>query len=313
MNPVDTGSRIYTRTRITVLCAMFISLLVGCAPTIVNLEEPSGFPRRAAPLELVAKIESFEVVPAEGNGFEHERFVERGLADELREANLFSTVVYPAGEWTEADVTLRGRVSHRWPSVAGDVFVTHFPGGLIFMPSWHGLQYPFEAKATVDLIDGRSGSVVETYEASTSHQFVHKSANPAHFLGAAVIVPAVVRGAVLGHARGKRRTLTYEVAYPELWRKIVQQIAADDLRVDRRLEGPADRGPSRSTGCEGDLAGPPRIGEEWERYRSCSESRFRLTGQIQLPEGVASIYQEDASDGIEVYVVDGNVLRWSQP
>lgn len=225
------------------------------------------------------------------------------VASLLRNDRVFETVEEPYLDGGDADFVLETRVKERWGSTGFLNFITWFPGPIIFMPNWRGNRFLVEITAQMDLIDTATGERT-AYEASTHHEMVHRSANPiGHLLGAAIIVPGVVRGIRSISPKGPYRQVIYAEAYPKLWKRLVAMLVADlEPRYTAREE-------EMKTRCGARFESPPQVGGSWPDFQTCQLRRFEEVGRRQTEEGSATIYLRD--DGkTRVLVILDEIVGW---
>lgn len=89
-------------------------------------------------------------------------------------------------------------------------FFTWWRGAIVFTHNWRSSRYIYDVLADIEVIDAES-----------SHELVHKSGNPFPFLAASAIVPGVIKGNLSSSPRLKYRQQMYDVAYPNLWKKLL--------------------------------------------------------------------------------------------
>ena len=273
----------------------------GCALTVKSLgTEMIRIDRPSAPFPVSLRVDRLN---DEGLGSNHLIPDQSGLAQALRATRFFSEVTSANSESAETDWVLRGSIETEWSSQGADNFFTYFPGGLVFAPSWHGTRWKYRTTATMELVERQSGRVLGNYAISTQHELIHRSGNPMHFFGAAIVIPGVVRGSVKASSRDNYEQHLYDVAHPELWERIATQIAAD-MEPSFRAELAELR---RSCGDHYDA--PPKVGDSFEEFRRCQPNHFRHKGERQIHAGTATIY-EDTTERWTIYVVDDQIEQW---
>lgn len=240
---------------------------------------------------------------AEGDSSHRVANLEEGLARALRDTRLFSAVFSPSAEAFDVDFVLRGDIQTKWGSQGFENFLTYFPGGLVFAPSWRGTRWKFKATADLQLIDNRSGAVIGTYSVESAHELVHRTGNPWHFLGAAAVIPGTIVGSGKSWVRANYRKKVHEAAYPELWRRVAARIAED------RGASLAAELAERRESCGERYDTEPSVGESWDEYRNCQPGYFRKQGERQTSAGTALVF-EDTAGRWKIYVVDGQITQW---
>lgn len=200
-------------------------MIASCGATIKKLSgeaHPSEI--RAATLPITVGIEMFRDSRGEQSAANSEHWGE-GLASVLADQQVFKRIVYPyQGE--PVDLILKASVDSKW-SGGGANFATYFPGGLVFAPSWRGTQFRYNVDATVDVFAPDQSKLIGQFNASNSYKITHKSANPMHFLGAALVFPAVLTGSLRTWPRSRYRKMVYEQSYQDLWRGMAETMLRD--------------------------------------------------------------------------------------
>jgi len=281
----------------------------SCAPVVSSLDPVAGrsdWP--ALPFSASVTVERFEVLD-DGNVRGDEipaRFRDPALTQILREHRVFARTEAAADRSFQTDLVLRGELSARWDPLGANNFFTWWPGGLVLAPNWYGTRMQFFAEARAELVDARTGDLVGTYEASSAHEVVHRSATPGPFFGAAIIVPNVIRGARLTYPREVYKEAVYPIAYPGLWREIAGRIVND--LADRY----ASEAKARGERCGDRLGLPPRIGQPWTEFVSCQSDYYEHFAEAVRNEGPASVFV-NAESGFRIYVVDGEIVSWEKP
>ncbi len=225
--------------RLGLALALCVSLGAGCRAQVVNLK-PQNVPARFRPLaaySLKAAVTAADVHGAGSSGA-----TEEGLVDFLVNEQIFTDVVYPYREGEdEVDVLLKVSVKGDFRSGGAANFFTWFPGGLLLIPNFRGTRWTYDAHAEVDALDARSQQPIGHYVADTSHESIHRSASPGPFFSAALIVPAVIKGARVASPRQPYTSMIYAKAYPDLWKQIGAQIIAQEpqyLAIAERTRKP---------------------------------------------------------------------------
>ena len=280
-------------------------ILSGCTTfQIVDLKPqtlPSGYVKH--PTKAVVGVETMEIV---GGEYRDADAWQQGLDDVLRGEGVFKTIFHPLvnKDKDKINLLIRGKVSGDFRYDGAKNFFTWWPGGLVFAPNWRGTRYMYDAYADVEVIDIYTGKVLGTYHAESSHELFHKSNNPGPFIAALVIVPGVVKGAMSVSPRTKYRQLMYEVAYPNLWKKIAMQIDEDQSKIYSQRIAPL------KAKCGQHLNEAPEVGMVWSKFIACQTRRYRLSGQETVKSGFVSVYTSyDRSLRIHV-AKDGRITRW---
>jgi hypothetical protein len=280
----------------------------SCAPVVSNLDPVAGMPDwPALPFAASVTVEPFEVPDAAGEDQRTPaRYRDRELTQILREHRVFARTEALADRAFQTDLVLRGEIRARWDPLGAGNFFTWWPGGLVFAPHWRGTRMQFFAEARTELVDTRTGEIVGTYEASTAHEVVHRSASPGPFFGAALIFPNVIRGSLLTYPRERYMRVVYPIAYEALW----QQMAA--RMVEDLGEVYAAGAKAREERCGDRLGLPPRIGQPWDEFVNCQSDYYEHFGEAEVDERAASVFV-NADSGLRIYVIDGDITRWEKP
>ena len=212
-----------------IACWLCISLIVlagpiaiGCSATVHNLEPetvPANF-RPADPYEL-----SVGVAPLNPN--RETAGWEAGLAEFLRDQQIFAEVVHPYTGRERVDLVLRARIQPRWRPGGVANFFTYFPGGLLLVPQIRGVRWTYDTEAIIEVEDAHTKEKIARYQAETSHRLVHRSTSPGPFFGALIVVPAIISGAKATRPRTNYSGMMYEAAHADLWRQVGGKIVAD--------------------------------------------------------------------------------------
>ena len=233
-----------------------------------------------------------------------ELFSEQGLAQVLRDHRVFARTYSETAPGASTDSSCAARSSR--VGIREESRISS-PGGQaasLLAPNWHGTRMEYFTDASIDLIDVRTGERRATYQASTAHEVIHRSATPGPFFGAAIIVPNVVRGARFASERAVPRGRLSGRLLPAL---------GGDRGADRRgsLRGIRFRGegPERER-CGSRLDQSPRIGQRWSEFvSSCQSNYYELDAEVHLAEGSASVFVQTES-GSRISVVDDVIVRW---
>jgi hypothetical protein len=176
---------------------------LGCAPKVVSLgpsEPRTAWPARPFPASVL-------VEPFSGSQIADAARQRTGdLAGLLKKRRVFARVKDGRSEQGQADRILRGEVQSRWDPHGVSNFFTWWPGGLVFAPNWRGTRMQYFTDATAELIDTETGERIGYYTASTTHTMIHRSTSPGPFFGAIIIIPSVVRGALLTYPGSSTRS-----------------------------------------------------------------------------------------------------------
>lgn len=290
---------------IFIICC--IVLLTGCTTFhITNIDSKAVVEdlRADSTIEEVVSVDKMRIGP--NNEYGDADSWQQGLSESLKSAGGFKYVASPHFDDADVDIVVRGEVSGEFQNRGFLNFITWWPGPFLFMHNWRGSRFLFDAQADVELFDNRLNTVVGKYHAKTSHELVHRSNNPGPMFAALIVVPGVIKGIMTSWPREKYRRQMYEVAYPDLWKQISQDIAKDQAnRHAKRVELLRPK-------CENRVDQPPVIGMKWEEFISCQTRHFTLLGQQQTDAGLAYIY-ENLGKSIRIQVIDGIIARWLTP
>ena len=226
--------------RVALSLALCASLVSACKAKVVNLKPESVPPRfrpiGAYPLRVAVTGSNLRGAGSSGG-------TEEGLADFLANEQIFTDIVYPYHDGQdEVDVILQARVDGDFRGGGAANFFTWFPGGLLLIPNFRGTRWTYEAHATVDALDAHTKQPIGHYVAETLHESIHRSASPGPFFSAALIIPAVIKGARVASPRRPYTNMLYAEAYPDLWKQIGAQIIAQEpqyLAISERVRKPS--------------------------------------------------------------------------
>ena len=286
------------------LCLSFILLfMTGCTTfQIIDLKPQalnSGYPEYST--NEIAGIESIHVIDSE---YRDAWEWEQGLADALRDEGVFKSVSHSNIDKENVDILIRGEVGGEFRYHGAKNFFTWWPGPFILAHNWRGTRYIYDAHAEIKTIDASTGQLLGEYHAESSHELIHKSNNPGPIAAALVIIPGVIKGGISVSPRKKYRQQMYEVAYPNLWKKIAIKIDEDQSKKHSQriasLEGKCGRA----------LDEAPEVGMIWSEFTSCQTRKYRLLGQELIESGVVSVYiRNDRYFRVHVSK-DGRIVRW---
>jgi hypothetical protein len=227
------------RPTAAVAAALAFAFALGCGAAVTDLK-PAGPPVRyegAEPLDMRVRVDGAP-----------------GLADHLMREMVFAEVAGPLDD-EPVDMVIKAHTEGAFQDGGAANFFTYFPGAFALVPSFRGIRWRYDASATVDAIDPRTDQAIGHYEASTSHELVHRASVPGSFFSAVIIVPAVVRGAQHSHVRPKYEQMIYQKAYRDLWSRIGSEMMRDQRKFakiaarkkpQRRFAGPAPPPPRRT-------------------------------------------------------------------
>jgi hypothetical protein len=210
--------------------ALGAALLGGCQAHVEDLR-PQPISTATRPTE--AWKLTVGVTGARSAGPPSSAGLVEGFADFLSNEQIFADVVEPwsPGDGTEdVDLVVHVRAMGEFQPGGMKNFFTWFPGGLALVPNFRGTRWYYDTRAEVEVVDPRSGESLGTYRGETSHVSIHQSSSPGPFLSAAVIVPAVIKGARVSNPKRPYTTMIYAKAYPALWRQITAQMVAQESR-----------------------------------------------------------------------------------
>lgn len=258
---------------------LFIS---GCTTfKIVDLKPEALISSTGHPTTTIAGVETIQVTNGEYR--DAERW-QQGLAEALRDEGAFKSVAHSYIDKENIDILIRGEVEGKFRHQGAKNFFTWWPGPLIFAHNWRGTRYIYDAHANIEVIDASTGKLLGEYQAESSHELIHKSANPGPMIAALTIIPGVIKGAMSVSPRKKYRTLMYKVAYPNLWKKMAIKIDEDQSKRNFQrvvlLKGQ----------CGLRLDATPEVGMVWSEFISCQTRNYRLSGQKSMESGVVSVY-----------------------
>jgi hypothetical protein len=300
VGPLDTPRAL---ARVAVLGFALCGLL-ACEATITRVggdETPAPSVPVALPFHDTVSV----TTRPHNRGYSDARTFQTGLGDALRKAGVFQRVRKGrAGEPTTLE--LRGDVRGHFESDGAANFFTWFFGPLVFAHNWRGTKHVYVAEAELELVETASGKVVGHYQAEVSYEFQHRSNNPGPILGALLIVPGLVKGAMSVDPREKHRAMIYQEAYPGLWQEVVAQIVADRAPYYHRLAR------QRRTRCGARYDAPPSPGKPWAEFRECQSRAFNWLRDENTAMGVEHVYQStDAT--LRVNVLEDLVTSWHRP
>lgn len=184
------------------------------------------------------------------------------------------------------------------------IFLPGWPGPFIFAPNWRGTRYIYDAHADIKLTDASSGEFLGEYHAESSHELIHKSNNPGPIFAAITIIPGLIKGGMSVSPRTKYRQQMYEVAYPNLWKKIAIQIDEDQSAKYFQKKAALE------SDCGIHLNQVPEVGMFWPDFIYCQTYKYNLLGQEPMESGVVSVYTRD-DRYYRIHVSkDRYIIRW---
>lgn len=290
----------------------FVPLLVASALGCSNLgvervgTSPSPPQIRSSPdLPLPAVLRVKRVVPsARDAGLDPEKHLDGLLVPALND--VFALVIHQGTSRVPPDLIAQTRVIGSWDTNGGANFAAYFPGGLIFAPGWYGTRMTYSTRAEVDLVDARTKEVVSQYTAESQHMMTFTNWHPGHFVGAAIVVGGVVRGSLATFPRALYKSKVYEVAYPALWRSLVEQIIEDRLPLHAAALA------ERRSSCGTEFDAEPAIGQSWSAFSACQSRYYFKTKEANTDQGIATIY-EDRTGTPSFFVIDDRIAYWNTP
>ncbi|MGH0034916.1 MAG: caspase family protein [Myxococcota bacterium] len=197
------------RSPLAVLLA--VALPLGCSLKVTSLE-PRG-PRTAyqgaEPLDMRVRVEGAP-----------------GLVDFLRQEMIFAEVAGPLDD-EPVDLVIKARTDGAFAEGGAANFFTYFPGAFVLVPSFRGIRWRYDASAEAEAFDAVTNERVGRYQASSSHELVHRATVFGSFFSAIVIVPAIVRGASNTKVRPKYEQLIYQKTYRDLWQRMGSEMMRD--------------------------------------------------------------------------------------
>lgn len=227
------------------------------------------------------------------------------LPEVLLSEHVFDAVVPVDRSKGSEHFLLRGEVGGAFRPRGTANFFTWFPGPFVLAHGWRGTRFTYDARADLELVDRRTLEVVGRYHAETTHEMVHRSYNPGPIIGAALILPGVIKGLMTTKPSANYRKRVYEEAYGDLWEQSARQIAAD--RADYYHQQTEER----RARCGG-LDQPPVVSVEWSAFTYCQTRRF--TESRRHPVGnndePATVYLS-TDRALEIVVSDGRIAGWS--
>jgi len=287
---------------------LYISSIVffinGCnSLQVVDLKpEPQITNNINKPTNLVASIETKHVGDKQ---YSDSWQWEQGLANVLRDKDMFKTIIQPDQGKEKADIIIKGEVGGVFHYSGTKNFFTWWPGAIFFAHSWRGTRYSYDTHANYKVTDAYTGELLGEYHAETSHELVHSSGNPGHMLGALIVIPGVIKGATSISPRQRYRQRIYKVVYPSLWEKISAQIIRDlSKRHSKKLA-------SIQMQCAEHLDETPKIGMVWDEFTQCQTRKYRMLGEESqgLEDSVAIYVSYDRHYRIHV-AKNGRIVRW---
>lgn len=285
-----------------VCCIVYILLMTGCTTfQIVDLNESVANQVGG----LKANSDRVGVQPLEvSNDYGDAVTFQQDLANALRREGVFNNISHPVNANDNVELLIRGKVSGKFRKNGAKNFFTWWPGPLIFAHNWRGTRFVYDAFADIELINAGTGEVLGNYHAESAHELIHKSAGPGPFIGALVIIPGVIKGAVSVSPRGKYRKKLYEATYTGLWHKVAVMIAQDqEVRDANNIAEMQDK-------CGKEFDAQPQIGGVWANFLACQSRQFRMLGQQPTETGIATVYVSDDQQ-LQVHVTaDGKIVGW---
>jgi len=229
---------------------------------------------------------------------------QQDLANVLRSEGAFNNISHPVNTNDNVELLIRGKVSGKFRKKSAKNFFTWWPGPLIFAHNWRGTRFVYDAFADIELINAGTGEVLGNYHAESAHELIHKSAGPGPFLGALVIIPGVIKGAVSVSPRGRYRKRMYEAVYADLWHKVAVMITqGQEVRNTNAVAEMKQK-------CGNKFDAKPQIAGVWATFLTCQSRQFRMLGQEPSKKGIATVYVSDDQQ-LQVHVTaDGKIVGW---
>jgi hypothetical protein len=229
---------------------------------------------------------------------------EQGLTEALQNEGVFNTVYHSNIDKEKIDILISGEVGGSFQHNGAKNFFTWWPGAIILAHGWRGTRYTYDAYADVKLIDVHTGEILGEYHADSSHILIHRSYGPGPVLGALVFVPGIIKGSVSASPRAQYRQQIYEVAYPNLWKKIAVRIAEDQSKKYSQKMS------SLKVQCGEHLDEAPKIGMVWSEFVTCQTQTYRLLGKEAMDSGVVTVYVSNDRHYRLHVATDGRIVRW---
>lgn len=93
---------------------------------------------------------------------------------------------------------------------------------------------------------------------------------------------------------------------------VLAAVVDTELRLNAEAASVVPSGVVVGGPCGGRSGAAPSIGDDWESYRGCQDSKYRLTGRQGSEDGtVVSIFTGDGESAFVIHVRDGIVVKWS--
>jgi hypothetical protein len=273
---------------------------------VVNLTPTDPLPSQKfkTPFEESVAAETLRLTDVDG--YKDAARFQQGMEQALRESGVFRSVLNSQAADYQVDLILRGTVGGEFRSSKFLNFITWWPGPVVMMHSWRGRRFTYVARAEIEMLDARTGTVVGSYHLENRHELVHRSASPWHALGVVIIIPGVIKGALSIDPDQQYRSALYAAAYSDLWKKLGVRIIAErgSYHAERRRE--------QVERCGAKLNGPPVVDAAWSEFAACQTGRFRPRREEDTPGGRVTVYVNEARS-IEVHVMGGVIVRWLSP
>ncbi|MBZ0253561.1 MAG: hypothetical protein K8I02_09500 [Candidatus Methylomirabilis sp.] len=207
--------------------------LTACAPEIRDLGDagPDGWARPPFPRPERVALRAFDQ-PSEARLKREQYHVPvdfaRRLAEFWCDNETFREAAYPVEDAAGYDLLAHGEVVERWDHDSGRNFLIAFPGGMVFLPVFVGFHYVYYADARIDLYEPRTRRKIKEYRASVTYDVTSQELRGLNFwLYNFLIAPGVIFAVMQEEAHSSLRTLVYERAHQDLWRRITARMLAD--------------------------------------------------------------------------------------
>jgi hypothetical protein len=217
----------YLRLHAGVVMPVFV-LLAGCSSLQIERLNETAQPSLVTGQRIWARA-GVEKNQPNANGQPAEiNWWSNKIAQVLKRENVFSEVVYPYEKDRAIDLLVRRKTTGKFREGGRAAnFFTWWPGPFIFAQSWRGTRFIYDLSADVELLDSQTQKVVGKYHDDRSYEIIHKSGNPFHLLGAALLFPGMIKGALETEPRSRYQSAVLKKGYPEIWKKISASIKAD--------------------------------------------------------------------------------------
>lgn len=201
-------------------------LLSGCSIKVVNNTPSNDVSEIPNTLNLDKKIGLTQTKKAEIFAYAEDQPKPFNNFPVKMQERRIGYVEYPYSGYGNVDYIIDTELTADFRNYGFQNFLTWFPGPLIFAHSWRGNRFVYDLTAIANVLNVKTGSRKQ-YTVKSTHTVTHRSGNPFHFLGAAMVFPGIIKASLSTWPHKRYREAVYKVAYDDLWDRLSIQIAND--------------------------------------------------------------------------------------